>query len=104
MGSSLQHAGSFTAARGLFVVAHGLLSSCGTRAAEHVGSVVVARRLSSCGAWALEHVGSVVAAHKLSCPAACGILVPHPGIKPTSSALEGGFLTTGRQGSPMSEL
>ena len=24
-----------------------------------------------------------------------GILVPQPGIKPTSSALEGGFLTTG---------
>ena len=31
-------------------------------------------------------------------PKACGILVPQPGIKPTSSALEGGFLTTGPPG------
>ena len=30
----------------------------------------------------------------LSCPTACGILTPHPGIKPSSPALEGGFLTT----------
>ena len=30
---------------------------------------------------------------------ACGVLVaPQPGIKPTSSALEGGFLTTGPSG------
>ena len=33
-----------------------------------------------------------------SCPMACEILVPRPGIKPTSSALEGGFLTTGEPG------
>ena len=63
---------------GLFVAACGLLSSCGTWAPEHVGSVVVV-----CG---------------LSCPAACGILVPRPGIEPTSSALEGGVLTTGPPG------
>ena len=62
------------AAHGIFVVAHGLLSSCGT--------------------WALEHAGSVVAAHGLSCPTLCGILVPRPGIEPASPALEGGFLTT----------
>ena len=31
-------------------------------------------------------------------PAACGILVPQPGIEPTSPALEGGFLTTGPPG------
>ena len=30
----------------------------------------------------------------LSCPEASGILVPRPGIKPESPALEGGFLTT----------
>ena len=35
---------------------------------------------------------------ELRCPGACGILVPQPGIKPTSSALEGGFLTTGPPG------
>ena len=31
----------------------------------------------------------LVAAHGLSSPKACGILVPRPGIKPTSPALEG---------------
>ena len=38
----------------------------------------------------------------LSCPVVCGIFVPWPGIKPSSPALEGGFLTTGFliQGSP----
>ena len=34
----------------------------------------------------------------LSCPIACGILVPLPGIKPLSPALEGGFLTIGPPG------
>ena len=38
------------AARGIFVVARGLLCSCDARALECVGSVVVARRLSSCSA------------------------------------------------------
>ena len=37
-----------------------------------------------CGMWA-----SLVVACGLSCPAACGILVPQPGIKPMSPALEG---------------
>lgn len=37
---------------------------------------------------------SVVAAHRLSSSSACEILVPQPGIEPTSAALEGGFLTT----------
>ena len=36
-----------------------------------------------------------MAASRLSCPEACGILVPRPGMEPTSPALEGGFLTTG---------
>ena len=36
----------------------------------------------------------------LSCFAVCGILVPPPGIEPTSPALEGGFLTTGPPGKP----
>ena len=39
-------------------------------------------------------------AYALSCSAACGILVPWLGIKPTSPALQGGFLTTGPPGSP----
>ena len=74
-GSLLQHVESFVVMRGLFIAAHGLLSSCGLRALECTGSVVVARGLS--------------------CPAACGILVPQPQIKPVSPALEGRFLTTG---------
>ena len=52
-----------------------------------------------CSAWAslqLWCAGS--RAHGLSCPTACGILVPPPGIKPMSPALEGGFLTTGLPG------
>ena len=39
----------FVAACGIFIAARGLLSSCGVRAPERVGSVVAARRLSSCG-------------------------------------------------------
>ena len=49
---------------------------------------------SSCGAASRVSELSVVAARGLSCPAACGILVPRPGIEPASSALEGGFLTS----------
>ena len=68
---------------------------------QHVGiSLVVACgfSLSSCGVQALGHVGSVVVAHRLSCPVACGILVPRPGIEPTSPALEGRFFTAGPPG------
>ena len=39
-------------------------------------------------------------AHGLNCSAACGILVPPPGIEPKSPALQGGFLTTGPPGKP----
>ena len=35
-----------------------------------------------------------------SCPESCAILVPLPGIKPKSPALQGRFLTTGPQGNP----
>ena len=41
---------------------------------------------------------SVVVVCGLSCPAACGILVPGPGIEPTSPAAESGFFTTGPPG------
>ena len=41
---------------------------------------------------------SLVVTPGLSCPSACGILVPQPGIEPASSALQGGFLTTGSPG------
>ena len=45
--------------------------------------------------YSLQHLGSPVVAHGLNSPAACGILVPPPGIKPTSPALEGWLLTSG---------
>ena len=49
--SSLRHVRFFTAVRGLFIAAHGLLSSCGAQAPGYVGSVVVVRGFQS--AWAL---------------------------------------------------
>ena len=65
-----------------------LLQSLGFPQLWRVGSR--AWRLSGCHAQA-----SLIAVLRLSCPAACGILIPWSGIKPTFSALEGGFLTTG---------
>ena len=50
----------------------------------------------SCSAWVPGRVGSAAVVFRLSCPIACGILVPGPGIEPTSPALEGRFLTTTR--------
>ena len=47
---------------------------------------------------------SGVVAHGLSCPEACGILVPMSGIEPMSPALTGGFLTTGLQRKPQSNI
>ena len=39
---------------------------------------------------------SLVVARGLSCSAvSCGVLVPQPGVKPMSPALQGGFLTSG---------
>ena len=56
--------------------------------------------LSSCVPWVPEHVASVVVAHVLSYSAACGVLVPQPGIEPTFPALQGGFVTPGPPGNP----
>ena len=39
-----------------------------------------------------------------SYPIACGILAPQPGIKPTSPAFQGRFLTTGPPEKPMKSL
>ena len=50
------------------------------------------------GAWAPEGHGSIVVARGLSCPVTCGVVVPRPGMKPMSPALEGGFLITGLPG------
>ena len=91
--------GIFRAAHRLFVAARGLLSSCGVRAPGCVGSVVCGTRALS-----LRHANSVVVAHGLSCPAACGILVPRPGISPMSPALEGRLFTTGPPGKSLDAI
>ena len=83
-------------ARGLFVAALGLLSSCGMRASLQLWHASFL--FSSCGWRAPERTSSVVVAHGLSYPAACGILVPQPGIEPAYPALEGRFFTTGPRG------
>ena len=71
-----------------------LLSVWGARA-SHCGDF-------SCCCWrALGTWASVVMAHRLSCPDACGILVPRPGIEPTSPALAGGFISTGQPASAL---
>ena len=41
---------------------------------------------------------SAAAVHEPSCSEACGVLVPLPGIKPESAALQGKFLTAGPPG------
>ena len=64
----------------------------------HVQSFAVVHGPSSCDSLAPEHTGAVVVAHGLSCSTACGVLAPCPGIEPTSSALQGGFLPTGPPG------
>ena len=46
----------------------------------------------------LWYMGSVAAVCGLSCSAACGSLVPWPGIEPASPALQGGFLINGPPG------
>ena len=69
--------------RRVVVAAHGIFIAA--------SFVVACGLLSSCGVQALECTG-------LSCPMACGILFPRPGVNPASPALEGGFLTTGPPG------
>ena len=61
----------------------------------------------SCSTWdlSLQSTGfSPVVTHELGCSAACKILVPGPGIEPTSPALQSGFLTTGPPGKSLSDL
>ena len=41
---------------------------------------------------------SLVVVHRLNCSVVCEILVPQPGIEPSSPALQGGFLITGLLG------
>ena len=51
-----------------------------------------------CGGRAPEGMCSVVVELGLGCPEIFGILVPQPGMKPMSPALEGRILTTGPPG------
>ena len=51
-----------------------------------MASLVVTHRLQS--------AGSGVVPHQLTCRAACGLLVPRPGIEPMAPVLAGRFLTT----------
>ena len=62
-----------------------------------VRGLLVCGGFSCCRAPALGLWASVLLVG-LSCPEACGILVLGPGIKSTSPALAGGFLTTGPLG------
>ena len=54
--------------------------------------------LSSRVPWVPEHVASVVVAHGLSYSAACGVLVPQPGMELLPPALQSRFLTPGPSG------
>ena len=71
------------------VMVHGLLIAVASRC-----------RARSLGLWAsgIAAQRSVVAVRQLNCSVACGILVPQPRIGVESSALQGGFLTTGPPG------
>ena len=77
-GSQLPHAGC-----SIFAVAGG------------ISIVLPLRGFPSCRAWPLECRASAVG---FVCHAACGTLVPQPGIKPMFPELQGGFLTTGPSG------
>ena len=90
--SSLRHTGSSLRHAGPFGAACRLLPSCGVRVFWFFFL------FSSCGVQAPGCVGSVVVVHRLSRLTACRILVPQPGIEPTSPALEGGFFTSGPPG------
>ena len=59
-------------------------------------SLVEAHRLWNKQTHQLLHMDSLVVAQGLSCSKTCGILVPQPGLKTKSPALQGRFLTTGQ--------
>ena len=84
----------YLAVSGLSCGMRDLSLQCASSSLWHAGFPLVV----AWGRGAPEHVGSVAVACRLSFPTACGILVPQPGIEPTSPALEGRFLTTGPPG------
>ena len=75
----------------------GLLAGCRALASYRGG-------FSCCRAWVLGLAGSVVVVHGPYFSTACGILVPRPRTELMSSALGGGFLTTGLPGKSLEFL
>ena len=71
---------------------------------QYKDSLVVGCTLSSYSKQALECGGSIVAVHELNYPQHEGFLVPQPGIKPVSPALQGEFLTTGPPGKLLEQV
>ena len=68
-------------------------SLCGTQAFSSCGV-----GLACCSTCALEHSSSQIVVCGLRGSAACGILVPQPGIEALFHSLERGFLTSGFPG------
>ena len=61
--------------------------------------------VAACRLCTVAHgASSLVAVLRFSYSKACGMLVPRPGIKPTSLALEGGFSTLDHRGGPRKHL
>ena len=80
--------------------------SCGTRNIHcaMLASAVAACSLSLIVAHGLQSMrASVVGVHRLRCSEACEILVPWPGIKPSSPALQAGLLTSGPSGKSLAD-
>ena len=83
-------------------------SHCVFCCSQRLLSLFKSLSLSGCTASQLQHWGSsllrvislvvVATANGLSCPEACGILVPQPGLKPASPALQVDSLPLSRQG------
>ena len=92
----MKHELSCSVARGIFPDQGSnlcLLHSLSTREALAVSGLSCI--LQDLYLWCTD---SLVAMCRLSCPVTCGILVPWPGIESASSALQGGFSTTGPPG------
>ena len=77
------------------------LSGCVGSSLWHMGYLL--QRVASL--WLRSQLqSSVVYTRRLSCSMARGVLVPRPGTEPTSSALQGRFLTTRLPGSPNTDI
>ena len=84
----------------MFLFTYLFLAALGLRFSRQDLFLLQCAGFSSCGTCTseLQSTGSAVAVQGLRCLGARGILVPQPGIEPSSPALEDGFLTTGPPG------